>query len=117
MANGGGAGAPASALPTPDPRLPTPATRPTLRVGLVAGEASGDLLGAGLVEALRARFPGAEFAGIGGAAMLLCALALRDDVERRRADRAAGRLFAVSILYLFALFATLLVESTVAGLR
>ncbi|MBP6796464.1 MAG: lipid-A-disaccharide synthase [Luteimonas sp.] len=69
MANGGGAGAPASALPTPDPRLPTPATRPTLRVGLVAGEASGDLLGAGLVEALRARFPDAEFAGVGGAAM------------------------------------------------
>jgi protoheme IX farnesyltransferase len=56
-------------------------------------------------------------AGIGGTAMLLCALALRDDVEHRRADRAAGRLFAVSILYLFALFATLLVESTVAGLR
>ena len=40
-----------------------------LRIGLVAGEASGDLLGAGLVEQLRLRFPGAEFAGIGGAAM------------------------------------------------
>src|SRR5690606_32634074 len=40
-----------------------------LRIGLVAGEASGDLLGAGLVEELRLRFPGAEFAGIGGAAM------------------------------------------------
>ncbi len=44
-------------------------TSPTLRVGLVAGEASGDLLGAGLVEQLRARFPDAEFAGVGGAAM------------------------------------------------
>ena len=56
-------------------------------------------------------------AGFGGAAMLLCALALRHDAGRRRANRAAGRLFAVSILYLFALFATLLAESTVAGLR
>jgi len=49
-----------------DSRLPTPGPR---RIALVAGEASGDLLGAGLVEALRARFPGAEFAGVGGAQM------------------------------------------------
>ena len=33
------------------------------RFALVAGEASGDLLGAGLVEGLRERFPEAEFAG------------------------------------------------------
>jgi lipid-A-disaccharide synthase len=40
-----------------------------IRFAVIAGEASGDALGAGLVAALRERFPDAEFAGVCGPAM------------------------------------------------
>ncbi|MDJ0905069.1 MAG: lipid-A-disaccharide synthase [Woeseiaceae bacterium] len=41
-----------------------------MRIGLVAGEASGDLLGAGLIRAIRERVPESTFEGVAGPAMV-----------------------------------------------
>ncbi|MEH6575842.1 MAG: lipid-A-disaccharide synthase [Amphritea sp.] len=41
-----------------------------LRIGIVAGEASGDILGSGLINELQSRFPEVEIEGIGGDLMI-----------------------------------------------
>ena len=41
-----------------------------LRIGVVAGEHSGDILGAKVIRKLRKRYPDIEIYGIGGARMI-----------------------------------------------
>ena len=52
-----------------------------MRIALVAGEASGDLLGAGLIREIRARVPDATFEGVAGPAMLACGCEHIEDAD------------------------------------
>lgn len=51
-------------------------------IALVAGEASGDILGSGLMRAIKARCPGARFTGVGGPLMEAEGLVSRFPMER-----------------------------------
>lgn len=53
-----------------------------MRFALIAGEASGDLLGAELVESLRRRFPQASFCGVVGPNMRQAGCEALADIER-----------------------------------
>jgi len=52
-----------------------------MRIGVVAGEASGDLLGAGMIAALRARHPDAQFEGVAGTLMRAAGCEAWEDAE------------------------------------
>ena len=53
-----------------------------LHIGIVAGEASGDVLGGGLMAALKRHVPTVEFSGVGGPRMLAEGLRPRAELAR-----------------------------------
>jgi lipid-A-disaccharide synthase len=68
-----------TASPQPSALSPHPLSP---RFVLVAGESSGDLLGARLIDSLRARFPDAGFGGVGGPQMAAAGMDLWYPAER-----------------------------------
>lgn len=58
------------------------ATQSSLKVGILAGEASGDVIGARLIEDLRTQYPSVQIEGIGGPAMINAGCNSLFDIER-----------------------------------
>jgi lipid-A-disaccharide synthase len=52
-----------------------------MRVALVAGESSGDLLGAGLIREIRKSIPGTTFEGVAGPTMAACGCIVLEDAD------------------------------------
>jgi len=52
------------------------------KIGILAGEASGDILGAGLIQALNGHRPSLEFTGIGGPQMMASGCRSLHEIER-----------------------------------
>lgn len=69
------------ARPTPDAGAGSPETGGAPRIAIVAGEASGDLLGAGLMRELKRQLPQARFEGVSGPRMRAEGCATLYDVD------------------------------------
>src|SRR6202041_2326798 len=67
--SGAASAEPSSQAASAQPASDSASASEPLRVGIVAGELSGDLLGAALITAIRARVPNAQFFGVAGPEM------------------------------------------------
>ena len=61
-----------------------------MRIALVAGEASGDLLGAGLIRAIQERVPKATFEGVAGPEMIAAGCTRIEDSEALAVTKGEG---------------------------